>query len=161
MAWINTRFVVRSPARTPTASLVCSWRMQLVNMCVAAGRVHEISVQALCCLCHLPQGFCSVTNGRQKDPAGLDTQAPFTRYNVLSLSNRFDNRLYHVNGVSGSPIKRPAKLVWWHYITRRTLVLWIFEWMFWYLCYTVNMPLTWSIYSIHGRGGNESVLPDP
>ena len=31
----------------------------------------------------------------------LKTEAPFTRYNLLSyrLYNRFDNRLYRVNGV--------------------------------------------------------------
>ena len=39
-----------------------------------------------------------------------NSKAPFTRYNLLSyrlsnpLSNRFDNRLYRVNGVLQSPL---------------------------------------------------------
>jgi len=34
-------------------------------------------------------------------PSAGDTEAPFTRNNLLwnRLSNRFDNRLYRVNGV--------------------------------------------------------------
>jgi len=37
----------------------------------------------------------------------LNSQAPFTRYNLLS--NQFDNRLYRVNGVSAIQLFQPQK----------------------------------------------------